>query len=259
MQHQAHNALVPFSNPGRLSILATTGENIGMGVLVKNSPVFNEPSIMIGNSPTQYTIIRRDADWYNMIFANADKNIASGLYHQTTDLGCIFNVNNQCDVLFDLSFDFKLSPNIKYSYNPTYALYYDTNFNIPNIILFNEDQIVIDQQNTGFRSITPTSISYNKTLNLSPGIYSLVFAWNVPYNGNLGIVALSYKNMKFNILTENVNNVTVTKNTWDIHRMLDNQSLYQNDYLRPDNIGIKTAARVVNSVSTTKRFNNVRM
>jgi hypothetical protein len=259
MQHYAHNAFAPASSNGRCTIITTTGENISQGVLVKNSPVFNEPFIAIGNINTTYTIIRKDRDWYNMIFPHADKTPAVAYYHQTSDLGCIFNVNNQCDVTFDLSFDYKSSPAMKYSYNPTYPLHYDTNFYVPSILLIDENQQVLDKHIDGFRSLSPVGISYNKTLNLAPGIYSLVFAWAPPYYTNLGVVGVSYKNMNFKLLTEDVNNITVTKNTWDMHRMLEDQTLYQIENYRPDRIGAKTVSKVVNNVATTTKFNNVRI
>jgi hypothetical protein len=261
MQHWAPNAMVPASSPGRMMYDNRIAENFGTGILIKRSPVFNEPCIAIGGFGTQFTIIRKDGDWYNMLFANSDKSIGQSIYNQTSDLGCIFNVNTQCDVTFDLSFDYKFSPYIKYTYDPGRPLWYDVNFNIPEIILINNmNQLVIDTHfPTQFRSITETNINYNKTLNLEPGIYSLIFAWNLPTGVNIGNVAVSYKNMKFSILSENVNNIKVTKNTWDIHRMLDNQSLYFNEYLRPDTIGANSVSRIVNNTATTVKFNDVRI
>ena len=123
----------------------------------------------------------------------------------------------------------------------------------------NDNYVVLDDDSLNFKSITETAIAYNKTFNLKPGIYSLVFAWNMPYYSQIGLNALSYKNMNFSILTNDVNNVNVTKNTWDIYRLLENDSLNQVEYLRPNTIGSSTVNRIVNNAATTTRFNNVRI
>jgi len=262
MQHWAPNSLVPIGNSGRSAYLATTGETLTHGVLIRNAPALaGKDYILLGAiSTTAYTMIRKDADWYNVLYCGTDKTYIAHAYAQTTDLGCIFNVNEQSDVTFDLSFAYKFSPYIKYTYDPNRSLYHGVDFYTPKILLIdNNDFRVIDSDNTNLKSLTATNISYNKTFNLSPGIYSLIFAWNTPYTSQIGNVAFSYKNMKFSILTDNVNNVTVTKNTWDIHRLLENENLNQIEYLRPTNIGAPTVARVVNNVATTTKFNNVRI
>jgi hypothetical protein len=262
MQHWAHNSFVPLSNSGRSAYLTTTGEAMTQGVLIKNAPALGgEDCILLGAiATTQYSMIRKERDWFNVLYCSTDKTIANNIYAQASDLGCIFNVNQQSDVNIDLSFDYKFSPYIKYTYDPNRALYHDVDFYTPKIILINNyDLRVLDSDNTNLKSLTPTTISYNKTFNLQPGIYSLMMIWNTPFTSQIGNIAFSYKNMRFSILTENVNNITVTKNTWDIHRLLENELLNEIDYYRPTNIGAPVVSRVVNNVATTTKFNNVKI
>jgi hypothetical protein len=120
---------------------------------------------------------------------------------------------------------------------------------------------VIDSQETNMRSLTAVPISYNKTMTLAPGTYSLVLVWSIPYYTQNSVVGISYKDLRFNLLTTDTSNVTMLVNTWDIHKMIDNPGLAEYPYQTSDKYNAVRSVKLTNSSSPTNtvRFNNVRI
>lgn len=259
MQYQAPNGLVPgaasrTNNANSYQV----GGLIERGVLMQDMADRGIYQIAIGNSQTNFVIIQKDGEWYHII-SPIEKYIT---YDLTMDLGCIFRVNQTSNITFDLSFLYKYSPFLKHALNSSQTAYYAPGTYQPSIALINnQSMIVIDSQETNMRSLTAVPISYNKTITLSPGTYSLVLVWSVPYYTQTSVVGISYKDLKFNLLTDNIDNVTMLLNTWDIHKLIENPELANYPYQTSDKYNAVRSVRLTNTSNpgNTVKFNNVRI
>ena len=176
------------------------------------------------------------------------------------DLGCTFRVNKPSAVTFDLSFLYKYSAFLKYAINTSQTAFYAPGTYQPSIALLDTNSsIVIDSHTTDMRSLTPVTISYNKTINLAPGCYSLVLVWTVPYYSQTSVVGISYKDLQFNLYSNDVDNITMLVNTWDIHKLIDNPELASYPYQTSDKYNASRSVRLTNNPGNVVKFNNVRI
>jgi hypothetical protein len=104
----------------------------------------------------------------------------------------------------------------------------------------------------------------NQTYSLKAGDYAVLF--EPPRNGaELSQVytaqhLLDYTEPTLNILTADVNNIDVYINNWDNYKMLRNISNNNvSDIYYKDNIGAATVARTSTNLTTTTRFNRVKL
>lgn len=258
MQYQAPNGLLVDSVTRSFpSTVYQVGGLIHRGVLMQDMSYNGDYQIALGNINNDFVIIRKDDDWYHII---GNEKYAG--YNQCMDLGCTFRVNRTNDITFDLSFLYKYSPFVKHAINTSQTGYYSPGTYQPSIALIDSNStIVIDSQDTNMRSLTAVPISYNKTITLSPGTYSLVLVWTTPYYTQNGVVGISYKDLKFNLSTDNIDNVTMLVNTWDIHKLIENPELANYPYQTSDKYNAVRSVRLTNTSNpgNTVKFNNVRI
>jgi hypothetical protein len=259
------------TNVGRNFIAAVTAVPILPGAYVPTSPALNgKDFIAIGmdESANNFSIIKQNGDWFDVSYCG-DKSLVGG-YRGITDLGCAFVVNTPTTASINLTFDYMLSPWQKYftmnSALSGFHQYYAADYHIPRIILLGSSDgdgvnpVVIDRYDLRYNlNSSSLAVNFNKNYILDAGSYSLNMAWFTHYQGQSGLIAWSYKNMNFNIASENRNNINVTKNTWDIHKMFTNPTTQVNKWSRPDNIGPATVSRTSTNLTTTTRFNGVKL
>ena len=219
----------------------------------------NTPTIHIGGYSYATKIIK-NGDWYDVYPSILDK---VGDYN-TVDLMCLFEVKQACTASVDLSFDYDISQWQRHARLDAASYYYFYESTLPII------SVVDDHNQSDFGKIigravagntSPTgSLNYFETFNFEPGYYRVLMNWSTQ-NGSslLGHRAWSYKNMNFNILTNNVNDILVSKNTWDIHKLLDSVIYDVNDFRRPTNIGAPTVVQATNDVATAIKLNKVKL
>ena len=243
---------------------------LSTGTYIPVSPAMNgKDFIAIGTDFTNYNvnIIRKNGDWYDVSYIG-DNSIVGG-YRTMSSLGCSFLVYQPTTASISLSFDYMLSPWQKYftmnSQLSAYWQYYSKDYHIPRLVFLgaagDSDTIVLDEYDLTYNLNSGSMrVTFNRNYNLQPGNYALNLNHMTHYQGQYGLLAWSYKNMDFKIASADKNNIKVTKNTWDIHKLLDgNDKLQVNEFTRPDNIGPNTVSRTVNDLTTTVRFNNVKL
>ena len=106
--------------------------------------------------------------------------------------------------------------------------------------------------------------SINQTFSLKKGDYAVTFelgwmnnaltyGWTFPH-------MFDYTEPNLRIATANKNNIDVIHNNWDITKMFRNttNNIVSDIYLK-DNIGAETVARTSTNLTTTTRFNGVKL
>jgi hypothetical protein len=257
-QYQWPNWALTVGAQGKMQSYNINYGRVADGQLIRDEALSaNVPMVNIGGYNNS-TIIIKNGEWYDVYASSADK---LGDY-TSTDLMCLFQINNPCTASIDLSFDYDVSPWQKHSIS-TDTSQQGYEYTLPIITVVNDAVKskfgqVIGRAVIGNTSSTG-SLDYFETFNFEPGEYRVLMNWAISDGSTLGVRAWSYKNMNFNILTDNVNNVSVSKNTWDIHKLLDSVEYDLNDFSRPTNIGAPTVVKVTNDVTTSVKFNKVKI
>jgi hypothetical protein len=107
-------------------------------------------------------------------------------------------------------------------------------------------------------------INIDETFNLTPGHYTINFelGYDVtnPGYGARGQHLLDYTRPELSISTTDLNNLTVYYNNWDIHKLFD--SVNANIALDPlvsKNRGVDVVEKLMNNLSTSVKFNKVKL
>jgi hypothetical protein len=130
--------------------------------------------------------------------------------------------------------------------------------------------LVIDKQtNTVIASKLVSSLQFqdysiNETFNLKQGDYAISF--ELGYDDNTFSTGLTsthifdYTQPTLDILTADVNNIDIINNNWDNYKLLKNiDNNVVTDIYFKDNIGSETVAQTTSDLSSTTRFNKVKL
>lgn len=130
--------------------------------------------------------------------------------------------------------------------------------------------LVIDKQNNTviasklISSLQFQDCSINETFNLKQGDYAITFELgydeSVFGTGLTSTHIFDYTAPTLDILTADANNIDVINNNWDNYKLLKNiDNNVVSDIYFKDNIGAATVARTSTDLTTTTRFNKVKL
>jgi len=119
---------------------------------------------------------------------------------------------------------------------------------------------VLDVEQLNEMSNDFTSYSYNKTFTCKKDhVYSFQIDWFNAYQYMNGLVLGKYKNVNFNIFTDNLSNVDVTRNTFDTEKQfISSQNDFNGSMPGSRNMGIIPVKRLTNDTGSFVRINNVK-
>jgi hypothetical protein len=130
--------------------------------------------------------------------------------------------------------------------------------------------VVIDKQNNTVianRLVSSSQFqdcSINETFNLKQGDYAVSFELGYDESqfatGLTSTHIFDYMEPTLDILTADVNNIDILNNNWDNYKLLKNiDNNVVTDIYFKDNIGSETVARTSTNLTTTTRFNKVKL
>jgi hypothetical protein len=201
--------------------------------------------------------------WSELPAANAILDLGNFLL-------CNFYVKQDAEVRIQLNVSARLTIPKKYvvgtSMNSTAHVaqgydYYGKTF--PKIV-------VIDKQNNTVianRLVSSSQFqdcSINETFNLKQGDYAVSFELGYDESqfatGLTSTHIFDYMEPTLDILTADVNNIDILNNNWDNYKLLKNiDNNVVTDIYFKDNIGSETVARTSTNLTTTTRFNKVKL
>ena len=254
--------------------------NVHEGVLVEQNQLFNnKPTITIADSPfgigLPYVIINEKTHFtlykgQNTTFNNNAKR--SSIFKR-----CVFNVNDDCDISISFNIDYqwslmaalglsreyRISVSGKIVPNHIHVYYQDTN--VPRVVLIERSSnnpmgTVLDVEQLNEMSNDFTSYSYNKTFTCKKDhVYSFQIDWFNYAQYLQGMVLGKYKNVNFNIFTNNMSNIDVTRNTFDTEKQfISSQNDFNGSMPGSRNMGIIPVKRLTNDTGSFVRINNVK-
>jgi hypothetical protein len=196
---------------------------------------------------------------------------------------CNFTPNKDCDINIQFAMKYIWSMEHYLSYGETYGLtagqyrtdrYANTLMvteGIPRLVLMEYDQErdpggkTIDRELLGSKSRTWTEVDYNKTFSVKAG-YSYQFFLSIPIqfkyyfmNWKIG----DYKDISFNIFTEDTSNIDVLDSTFDLEKNFNsnkkNIQAYDGSAYGSENMGATTVLRKTTTTGQGKvKINKVK-
>ena len=268
-------------NYGLNGLNSMTSElNIMNGVLIEQNQLFNnKPTITISEIPQGVGLP------YVIINEKTHFTLFRGVHYSQSSIGkkstifkrCSFSVNNDCDISISFNIDYqwslmaalglsrqyRTSNSGKIIPNVVHAYYQDTN--VPRVVLIERSNdnpmgTVLDVEQLNEMSNDFTSYSYNKTFTCKKDhVYSFQIDWFNAYQYMNGLVLGKYKNVNFNIFTDNLSNVDVTRNTFDTEKQfISSQNDFNGSMPGSRNMGIIPVKRLTNDTGSFVRINNVK-
>ena len=192
---------------------------------------------------------------------------SSGTSYITLPFKAEFTVLEDADVRLDISMIYKMMPSQVYMYGETYGnsgLYNSFGNGMPCIFIENltTQEMIYNEPIYKMDS----SLNMQEILSLPAGHYRVAFRVSSIYqSANPGLVML-FKDLKFNLVTTNKNNIVVIHNNWDMVKMLE-QSGNGKNYSNVDNLpytentGPNAVVRQANNLTDTKtiKFNKIKL
>lgn len=134
---------------------------------------------------------------------------------------------------------------------------------LPKIVVIDLDRNVVLFSKL-ISSTTWQDASIDQLFTMQPGHYVVTFEQG--YNpesaaqSNRGQHLVDFTRPRFNLVTNNKNNIDILSNNWDIVKLLDNvEHNIDEDMLLTSNVGVETVVKVSNDLTTTTRFNKVKL
>lgn len=184
-------------------------------------------------------------------------------------LKCVFYVNETADVRIQLDMLARVFVGRKHALpvaqstanvNQGYDYYGKV---LPKIVVIDlERNVVLFSKLISSISWQDASIDELFTLNLGHYVVTFEQGFNPEsaQQSNRGQRLVDFTRPRFNLVTNNKNNIDVISNNWDIVKLLDNvEHNIDDDMLLTSNVGVETVVKVSNDLNTSTRFNKVKL
>jgi hypothetical protein len=134
---------------------------------------------------------------------------------------------------------------------------------LPKIVVIDLDRNIVLYSKL-ISSLEWQDASINEIFNLRPGHYVVTFEQG--FNAETTAQSsksqrlLDFTRPRFNLVTNNKQNIDIISNNWDIVKLLDNvDHNIDDDMLYTSNMGVETVVKVSNDLNSSIRFNKVKL
>ncbi len=257
----------PISNDNTNSVTRSHGPSLGTFMSKESSPIYKYDHILIGSPYRNFRAFKITNDGFIDVFNNSVYNYSSYVsYSRSLLFICSFRVTQTCDIKLDLNFQYKVPIYKKYNSSGTGATSTQYNMHGGNTNMV----YLMDASNNKILDINyiyeTSATQFNKSTvhNLSPGFYEYAFEIPKTHSTERTGLSISLKDVVFNIVTNNLNNVEIISNNWDVFNMFNKEKRntnYTGTQSLPTtiNAGQYKVLKQSSDLTSTIKFNKIKL
>lgn len=255
------------SNDNTNNVNRSSGPSLGTFMPKESNPNYKYDHILIGSAYRNFKAFKITNDGFIDIFNNSTYNYSTySSYGKSVLFICSFQVTQTCDIKLDLNFQYKVPIYKKYNNGGTGAASPQYNMHGANIntiyLMDTSNQKILDVDYIYETSTT----QFNKSTlhNLSPGFYEYAFEIPRMHSSERTGLSISLKDVVFNIVTNNLNNIEIISNNWDVLNMFNKEKRNTN-YLGSRslpttvNAGQHKVLKQSSDLTSTIKFNKIKL